>query len=111
MLIRLAAGHLLDIGHRRIALITGGQGLYPARERIRGYQEAYAARGLVEQHPGRDPAYISLIPGHDGNRRRMEFGKFRMTGADDREGRHVLVPNEFVVRASIGPPPHRSGQQ
>ena len=43
---REAMNHLLDLGHRRIVLITGQQSLYPASERIRGYQDALAARGL-----------------------------------------------------------------
>jgi len=38
--------HLLDLGHRRIALITGDQRLYLARERLRGFHEAYAELGL-----------------------------------------------------------------
>jgi LacI family transcriptional regulator len=58
---RLAVGHLLDMGHRRVALITGERGLYPARERVRGYREAYAARGLQL-----DPSLVhvgSFLPG------------------------------------------------
>jgi LacI family transcriptional regulator len=43
---RLATEHLLDLGHRRIALLTGDAGLYPARERLRGFHEAHASRGL-----------------------------------------------------------------
>src|SRR5258706_944573 len=34
---RLAVGHLLDIGHRRVALITGEANLYPARGRVLGF--------------------------------------------------------------------------
>lgn len=59
--IRAALGHLLDLGHRRIALITGEDGLYPASERIRGYKETFAARGLEF-----DPSLIqsgSFLPG------------------------------------------------
>lgn len=44
--IRRATEHLLDQGHRRIAMLTGASHLYPARERIRGYERAFAARGL-----------------------------------------------------------------
>jgi LacI family transcriptional regulator len=58
---RLAVGHLLDIGHRRVALITGEGNLYPARERLRGFHEAYAARGMDP-----DPSLIhaaSFLPG------------------------------------------------
>lgn len=43
--IRAAAGHLLDLGHRRIGLIVG-QPLRPSRERQLGLADALAERGL-----------------------------------------------------------------
>lgn len=43
---RLAVDHLLDLGHRRIALIAGPEDNADAEERRRGYREALAARGL-----------------------------------------------------------------
>ena len=46
--------HLLSLGHRRIALITGSEQLFPARQRLRGYRAAHAARGVAV-----DPALIS----------------------------------------------------
>jgi LacI family transcriptional regulator len=46
---RAAIDHLLDLGHRRIALITGGLDLWPVRERIAGMQEAVAARGIPDE--------------------------------------------------------------
>jgi len=47
-------GHLLALGHRRIALITGSEQLFPARQRLRGYHAAHAAQGVAV-----DPALIS----------------------------------------------------
>lgn len=44
--IDMATSHLIELGHRRIALITGQPELLPARERIRGYREAFARHGL-----------------------------------------------------------------
>jgi LacI family transcriptional regulator len=44
---RLAADHLLDLGHRRIALICGPPENTDAEERLRGFREALAARGLA----------------------------------------------------------------
>ena len=38
---------MIDHGHRDIAILTGGEYLYPARERVRGYREAFAKRGLT----------------------------------------------------------------
>jgi LacI family transcriptional regulator len=42
---RAAIDHLLSLGHRRIALITGALDLWPVRERIAGMADAVAARG------------------------------------------------------------------
>ena len=38
--------HLLELGHRRIALITGAPQLFPGRERRRGFVDAFRAMGL-----------------------------------------------------------------
>jgi LacI family transcriptional regulator len=43
---RKATNRLIDLGHRRIALLTGGPSIYPARERIRGFTEAFKAKGI-----------------------------------------------------------------
>lgn len=41
-----AVSHLLQLGHRRVGLITGKRDTLPGRERLRGYTEAYKALGL-----------------------------------------------------------------
>lgn len=41
-----ATGHLLDLGHRRIALLTGPTRLHPGGARVRGFLRAYKERGL-----------------------------------------------------------------
>jgi LacI family transcriptional regulator len=43
---RQATEHLLSLGHRRIALLTGKPCVFPARARIDGFLEAYSAAGL-----------------------------------------------------------------
>ncbi|MBR0664531.1 LacI family transcriptional regulator [Roseomonas hellenica] len=43
---RAAIAHLLALGHRRIAVISGEPVVSPVRERLRGVEEAYAAIGL-----------------------------------------------------------------
>lgn len=169
---RLAVECLLGLGHRRIALITGEKGLYPAKERIKGYYRAYEGFGLPV-----DPAFVqtgSFLPGAGfrfasallgqrnpptaiisggldmlsgvlrairsrgmsvpddisviaaGNSElaelhtppistvswdQAEVGRIAAGLLLDRlraqaavEGRHVLVPNEFHLRASVGPP-------
>jgi LacI family transcriptional regulator len=59
--VRAATEHLLNLGHRAIALITGDVTLYPARARVRGFEDAFRARGLEP-----DPGMIhtgSFLPG------------------------------------------------
>ena len=41
-----AVSHLLDIGHTRVACVTGSQGDFTGRERLAGYQEALVDRGI-----------------------------------------------------------------
>ena len=43
---RIAAEHLVELGHERIAHIAGPQHLSVARERLAGYREALAASGI-----------------------------------------------------------------
>jgi LacI family transcriptional regulator len=46
---RAAVDHLLELGHRRIALITGALDLWPVRQRIAGMAEAVAARAIPDE--------------------------------------------------------------
>ena len=46
---RAATEHLLDLGHRRIAMITGSADLWPFRERMSGMLDAISGRGLPNQ--------------------------------------------------------------
>lgn len=49
--VRRATKHLLNLGHRRIALIAGTATTRPARERERGFRNAFARMGLtVPEH-------------------------------------------------------------
>lgn len=44
---RRATEYLLDLGHRRIALLTGPTTVRPAFDRVRGYKAAFQARGIA----------------------------------------------------------------
>jgi LacI family transcriptional regulator len=44
---KAAIEHLLELGHRRIGLITGERGWVAAEDRIAGYHSALAAAGIV----------------------------------------------------------------
>src|SRR5262249_55815622 len=50
---RAATAHLLALGHRRIALVTGSVATRSGRDRLGGYQAALAERGV-----GHDPALV-----------------------------------------------------
>lgn len=52
---RIAIAHLLALGHRRIAVISGANTVSPVHERLRGVELAFAAIGLKP-----DPALIRL---------------------------------------------------
>lgn len=43
---RRATEHLLDYGHRRIALITGDERIQPTRQRLAGFRASFTRRGL-----------------------------------------------------------------
>ena len=45
----IAVKHLLGLGHRRIAAITGPRGWIATEERLRGYQAALAAAGILPE--------------------------------------------------------------
>jgi DNA-binding LacI/PurR family transcriptional regulator len=53
---REVARHVLDQGHRRLAVIGGPSALWTAQQRLAGYREAFAGAGLdpdsVPVHPG-----------------------------------------------------------
>ena len=44
---REAVAHLLSLGHRRIAAITGPRGMIATEERLNGYRAALAAAGIM----------------------------------------------------------------
>ena len=51
---RRITDHLLSLGHRRIAIITGPEDLFPGGERLRGYRAAHQERGIAV-----DPQLVS----------------------------------------------------
>lgn len=75
---RMMATRLADLGHRDIAFIDGPEDSFSARERLRGMDEALAARGLARQdaltcqgmmteHFG-ETAVLGLFDGQSGGR-------------------------------------------
>lgn len=168
-----ATTRLLELGHRRIALLTGDTVIYPARERVRGYRKAMAAFGApideslirttsfaaaegfrhtssllvggdlptaiiaggIDMLAGvlqavrvrglKIPSDLSVIGVGDSELAQLctpaigvarwdqaEIGRTaahlllkRMEGDTDAPPEQVLLPTEFIQRASIAPPP------
>ncbi len=53
---QLAVEYLIDLGHRRIGLITFGPEMHPGQDRLRGFAAAFAARDL--------PMPLDLVSAH-----------------------------------------------
>lgn len=43
----IAVRHLLDLGHRRIAMLVGDTRAFPSRARVQGFRDAYLSAGIV----------------------------------------------------------------
>ena len=63
-----AVGHLLDIGHTRIAVLTGDTNNWTGRERYEGYRQAMTGRGLeidpdyvLDTHWNEDEAFSGML--------------------------------------------------
>lgn len=63
-----AVRHLLDIGHTRIAVLTGDTGFFTGRERFEGYRQAMVGVGLeidphyvLDVHWSEDEAYSGML--------------------------------------------------
>ena len=82
---RLAVEHLLDLGHRRVAHVTGPADWVEAGQRREGWQLAHADRGLL---PGPElPGDWSARSGYDAGQRI----------ADDPDVTAVLVANDAMA--------------
>jgi DNA-binding LacI/PurR family transcriptional regulator len=53
---REVATHVLEKGHRRVAVISGPPPLWTAQQRLAGYREAFAGAGI-------DPDSVPVLPG------------------------------------------------
>lgn len=54
---RELAKHVIDMGHRRIAVIGGPAALWTSQQRLAGYREAFAAAGM-------DPDEVPVVEGN-----------------------------------------------
>ena len=89
---QLATGHLLSLGHRRIAMLTGRPDLESAQLRERGYREALRAAGVsVDESLIRLGAYDSEVS--------LEQARLLLTAPDPPTA--VFAANDMSAIATI----------
>lgn len=83
-----ATSHLIDLGHRKVATITGPCHLAPARDRLNGFRAALEARGLEVR-----PDFIRS--GSFREEEAMAGAQDLLSGADRRSA--VFVANNHMM--------------
>lgn len=58
--VREATTHLIELGHRNIAIITGSTAIRPTRERLRGHREAFDAADVPFDESMQAPGAFSV---------------------------------------------------
>jgi LacI family transcriptional regulator len=66
---RAATEHLLELGHRRIAIIEGRKGWVATQERANGYQAALAGAGVLPSPELVDRGNFEIADGYEAARR------------------------------------------
>jgi LacI family transcriptional regulator len=69
----IAVKHLLSLGHRRIAAITGPRGWIATEERVRGYHAALAAAGILPEPELVVDANFEIVEGLRAARRLLDL--------------------------------------
>src|SRR6266581_714203 len=68
-----AMRHLLELGHRRVAQITGPRGWVATEDRRRGYRAALAAAGILPDPALEKEAVPEIVPGRDAAKYLLEL--------------------------------------
>lgn len=71
--VRDATAGLIQIGHRRIAMITGSTGIRPTRERLRGFSEAHESAGIEMPDELNSPGAFSAAFARETTERLLEL--------------------------------------
>jgi LacI family transcriptional regulator len=104
--------HLIDLGHRRIAMLSGSRGISTSADRVGGYQRALNEAGVAFDEG------LVLYEGFgvDGGlrmgrqlldlsgRRAAELMLERLAGGGRPKRRSIILPVDFIVRRSTAPP-------
>lgn len=95
---RLAVGHLLDLGHRRVAHVSGPSGWIEADQRVAGWRAAHEGRGLL---PG--PQLVGDWSSASGHAAGLKI-------AQDPDVTAVFAGNDFMA-VGVLHALHRSGRR
>jgi DNA-binding LacI/PurR family transcriptional regulator len=91
---REIARHVLDQGHRRIAVIGGPTALWTSEQRLAGYREALAAAGL-------DPDDVPLLVGDYRQRSGTELAERALAGDPGTRPTALLCANDLMAIGAI----------
>ncbi|RFU45643.1 LacI family DNA-binding transcriptional regulator [Paraburkholderia sp. DHOC27] len=86
-----AVRHLLDIGHRRVGIVTGDLSDSAANERYLGYCDALTERGLPVDQQYVAPGHWSILGGTDATRRLMSL----------RQAPTAIFSSNYVMAAGV----------
>ena len=91
---RQAAEHLLSLGHKRIACVTGPMNLISSRERFRGYREALKDHGIeIDERLVVESKDFSYEAGYKVIKKLLRSSKKEFTG--------VVCANDLIALAAI----------
>ena len=97
---RIAADHLLDLGHTCIGHISGPRALRLARERLEGFNRALAARGLQSQSAVYGEGNWGCESGYDAMKRILA-GQIRPTGIFAANDRMAIGAMRALLEAGL----------
>jgi LacI family transcriptional regulator len=91
---REVAQHVLDHGHRRLAVIGGPIALWTAQQRLAGYREAFAAAGL-------DPDAVPVLDGDYREGSGAELAARALEGPADERPTALLCANDLMAVGAL----------
>lgn len=87
---REVAQHVLEAGHRNIAVIGGPEGLWTAQQRLAGYREALAAAGI-------DPDSVPVFCGNYRQNSGTELAAKALSGPSEKRPTALLCANDLMA--------------
>ncbi|SDB81699.1 transcriptional regulator, LacI family [Raineyella antarctica] len=87
-----AVGHLLDLGHRRIAFLDGPIEVHQARDRLAGARLAYERRGLSPEEAGLRVVHLPQFDAEAG-----AAGTARLLRSEDEPCTAIFCANDLMA--------------